>query len=167
MAQNTATSRIDSIPASRRHGRRIMAAAAHRLDTRAVSISGSRQAVSRLARLALGVAVMAIALLSVPTLADHGSAQVAQPLLLESAAASQSLTTPATAPATVQDAAPQAPAAFSDALAAAPAGAQCSVTAHACSVPVSDSTPAASSTERTVAYGFSQDLHSRPQSGRM
>lgn len=165
MAQDVATSRIDALSAPRRHGRRPMAAAAHRLETRAVSISGGRQAVNRLTRLALGMVLMTLALL-VPTLADQGSAQVAQPLLLESAAAPESLV-PATAPAAVQDGATQAPAAFSDALAAAPAGAQCSVTAHSCSVPVSDSTQAASATERTVAYGFSQGQHSRPQSGRM
>lgn len=162
MAQDVANSRIDGIPAPRRHGRRIMAAAAHRPETRAVSMTGSSQAVNRLRRLALGMVLMALALLA-PTLADEGTAQgVAQPLLTENAVPTEALATPAT----VEDGTTRAPAAFSDALAAAPAGAQCSVQAHSCSVPVSDDAHS-TATETTLAYGFSHSVQSGHHNERM
>lgn len=102
-------------------------------------------------RFALGVVLAVLALTFVPSLVDQYSATVAQPVVRESAAA------PALPDAAAQEVATPAPAAFSDALAAAPAGAQCSVAAHSCSVPATDSEAALTSNNETaVAYGFSQ-----------
>ncbi|MBD5538945.1 MAG: hypothetical protein HDQ94_02960 [Desulfovibrio sp.] len=110
-------------------------------------------------RFALGAVLAILALTFAPSLVDQYSATVAQPVVRESAA------TPALPDAAAQEVATPAPAAFSDALAAAPAGAQCSVAAHSCSVPAGDGASAMSSSETSVAYGFSQSArnvsHSR------
>lgn len=101
-------------------------------------------------RFTLGVALAVLALTFVPSLVDQYSAAVPQQVVRESAAA------PALPDAAAQESATHAPSAFSDALAAAPAGAQCSMEAHSCSVPVADGASAMTPSETAVAYGFSQ-----------
>ena len=111
----------------------------------------------RMRRFTLGAALAVLALLLTPALLGQQSVQAGQaaltPRLEQSAATAQT--------------APQAPAAFSDALAAAPAGAQCSVEAHACSVPSADGAQALSSAETAVAYGFSQTPRSGAHNERL
>ena len=114
-----------------------------------------------LRRFSLGVVLAVLALTFVPSLAGQYSASVPRQVVRESAAA------PALPDAAARESATQAPAAFSDALAAAPAGAQCSVEAHACTVPAGQDEAAMTANETALAYGFSQTSRGAGQHQRM
>lgn len=109
-------------------------------------------------RFTLGVALAVLALILAPTLVDQYAGSAPQQVVRESAAAPLA-----------PEGATQAPAAFSDALAAAPAGAQCSVEAHACTVPGAQSEAALSSNnnETAVAYGFMRTTRGASYNQRM
>lgn len=113
-------------------------------------------------RFTLGVALAVLALILAPTLVDQYSGNAPQ-VARESAAA------PVAPGAAAPDGATLAPAPFSDALAAAPAGAQCSVGAHACTVPSAGNGGVLSSSnhETAVAYGFTQTTRSASHNQRM
>lgn len=134
-----------------------MTATASRREAREGHMYSERPA-HTIRRFTLGVALAVLALTFVPTLVGQGVSGVPQGHVLRQVAG-ESVSAPVLAEPAVQES--RAPAAFSDALAAAPAGAQCSVEAHACTVPGAGSEAAMTSNETAVAYGFSQT----PRSG--
>lgn len=125
----------------------------------------------RMRRFTLGAALAALALLLTPALLGQQPAAAGHaaltPRIEQRAAAPQAAPAPLAPATAAQDGATQAPAAFSDALAAATAGAQCNMEAHSCSVPSAEGAQAVSSTETTVAFGFSQTLRSANHNERL
>lgn len=125
----------------------------------------------RLRGLGLGLVFAALALFLTPALLEQQPVAAGHAALtprIEQRAAAPQAAPEALLPVSAkQDGATQAPAAFSDALAAAPAGAQCNMEAHACSVPAADNGESISSTETTVAFGFSQTLRGANHNERL
>lgn len=143
------------------------ASTAHLIDDENMTLTASRRhareghmynegSTHPVRRLVLSVVLAALALTVAPTLVDQYAAQAPRQVVRESAAAP-----------VAPEAATRAPAAFSDALAAAPAGAQCSVEAHACTVPGEGETALSTNNETAVAYGFTQTMRSASHNQRM